>query len=111
MKYSDASTPVIVSLQATQHEILISVKDYGPGIPKQDCDNIFLAFYRSTSNLSGKSGKPVASGSGIGLAIVQMMVEQIGGSVSVVESDTTGASIQIRLKRQLSAVKQFSSAS
>ena len=39
-----------------------------------------------------------------------MIVEQMGGSVSVVESDTDGASIQIRLKRQLSAAKQISSA-
>lgn len=110
VKYSDASTSVIVSLEATQHEILISVKDYGPGIPKQDWDIIFLAFYRSTSDISGESGNSVASGSGIGLAIVKMLTEQMGGSVSVVESDTAGASIQIRLKRQLSVAKQISSA-
>jgi signal transduction histidine kinase len=106
VKYSGDSSPVIVSLEATQDEILITVKDFGPGIPKQDWEHVFLAFYRS-SDRTGESGSPVASGSGIGLAIVKMMTEQMGGSVSVVASETPGASIEMRLPRQLSAAKQL----
>jgi signal transduction histidine kinase len=106
VKYSGEKKPVILSLEATQREILITVKDFGPGIPKQDWENVFLAFYRSTDH-TPSNGVAGPSGSGIGLAIVKLMTEQMGGSVSVVASDATGTSMQIRLVRQLSAAKQL----
>jgi|LauGreDrversion4_2_1035121.scaffolds.fasta_scaffold72668_2 hypothetical protein len=106
-KYSGDSAPVIVSLEATQNEILITVKDFGAGIPKHDWEHVFLAFYRS-SDTTGESSRSGVSGSGIGLAIVKMMTEQMGGSVSVVESDATGTCIEMRLLRQVVAVNTFS---
>jgi signal transduction histidine kinase len=106
-KYSGDSAPVIVSLEATQNEILITVKDFGAGIPKHDWEHVFLAFYRS-SDTTGESSRSGVSGSGIGLAIVKMMTEQMGGSVSVVESDTTGTCIEMRLLRQVVAANTFS---
>ncbi len=106
VKYSGEKKPLILSLEATQREILITVKDFGPGIPRKDWENIFLAFYRSTDP-APSNGVAAPSGSGIGLAIVKLMTEQMGGSVSVVASDANGTSIQIRLVRQLSAARQL----
>ena len=51
----------------------IQVWDEGPGLPPQDLERVFERFYRG----SGEQG----IGSGLGLATVQTLVQQLGGSV------------------------------
>lgn len=57
-------------------EIKVSIKDSGPGIPKEDLDKVFELFYQSNM---GKQYK----GSGIGLALTKELVELHHGSIKV----------------------------
>lgn len=68
--------------------VRIRVIDNGVGIPLEDSEHIFERFYRADSSRSRHQG----GGSGLGLSIVQGLVEQHGGEVtvdSVVDEGTT----------------------
>lgn len=68
--------------------VRIRVIDNGVGIPPEDSEHIFERFYRADSSRSRHQG----GGSGLGLSIVQGLVEQHGGEVtvdSVVDEGTT----------------------
>ena len=90
-KYSGESDQIeiVASLQADQ--FLLSVIDQGPGIPRNEYDKIFLPFYRSVS-VSG-----AVPGTGIGLAIVKLLMQRMGGDVAVVDRLQPGACLQLRL--------------
>jgi signal transduction histidine kinase len=67
-------------------ELVISVADTGPGIPKEIEGRLFQSFVTA-----GKKG-----GTGLGLAIVKKIAEEHGGSVSV-RSSSRGATFVLRL--------------
>jgi len=56
----------------------VSVKDNGPGIPKEDIDRIFIKFYQVDRKV-GEGSK----GTGLGLPICKGLVEQMKGSLRV----------------------------
>jgi len=62
----------------------VSVRDHGPGIDEADRGHVFDRFYRSASARS-------MPGSGLGLSIVQQIVEAHGGTVFVETPDDAGA--------------------
>jgi signal transduction histidine kinase len=69
----------------------LSVDDSGAGIPEKDRERVFARFTRlDPSRASG-------GGSGLGLAICRRLVELMGGSVRVEDSDLGGSSFVIRL--------------
>lgn len=65
-------------------EVEIRVADSGPGIPKEDRENVFDRFYRSIQARS-------MPGSGLGLAIVKQVIERHHGVIVADESDDGGA--------------------
>jgi signal transduction histidine kinase len=67
-------------------ELLLTVSDTGPGIPKEIEHRLFQSFVTL-----GKRG-----GTGLGLAIVKKIVEEHGGRVEV-RSSSTGATFELRL--------------
>ncbi|NEV60681.1 sensor histidine kinase [Thiorhodococcus minor] len=61
-------------------QLRVGVRDFGPGIPKEQRKRIFDLFYR------GSAAKAQAiSGTGIGLALVQRLSQAMGGRVTVVD--------------------------
>jgi signal transduction histidine kinase len=69
----------------------LAVEDSGPGVPEKDRDRVFGRFTRLDS--SRASG----GGSGLGLAICRRLVELMGGSLRVEDSDLGGARFVIEL--------------
>jgi len=69
--------------------ILFSVRDYGPGIPKDQMKKIFELFYRSESELTRET-----VGTGIGLAIVHQLTLAMNGSVDMINAEP-GAEFRI----------------
>jgi signal transduction histidine kinase len=63
-------------------QIVFSVRDFGPGVPRDQMKKIFELFYRSESELTRET-----VGTGIGLAIVYQLTTAMGGSVDLVNVD------------------------
>jgi signal transduction histidine kinase len=70
--------------------VQISVRDHGPGIPKDQMKKIFELFYRSENELTRET-----TGTGIGLSLVQRLARSMGGEVDVVNRDP-GAEFRVR---------------
>jgi PAS domain S-box-containing protein len=73
-KMNNSSHEIKIAITIEQNEVLISFRDNGIGITKQNLNRVFDMFYRA----SEQSG-----GSGLGLYIVKNAVEKLGGRVSV----------------------------
>jgi len=87
IKYSPEGGTIKTRMQIIDKEVIISIKDEGIGIPKDDVDHIFDRFYRVDRARSRAMG-----GTGLGLAISREVVEQHGGRIwaeSVEEQGTT----------------------
>ena len=76
LKYSPASTPVVVRVGMRDAEMIVSVVDQGEGIPPEELSRLFQRFTR------GRAGpKEDVAGLGLGLYIARLIVEAHGGRV------------------------------
>ncbi len=67
----------------------IRIDDDGPGVVPEEREQIFA--------LAKRGARAVAKGSGIGLAIVRLMIERVGGEVDVTQSPLGGARFRVRV--------------
>ena len=70
--------------------VMLKIEDEGPGVPEDELDHIFKAFYR------GSHSKNI-DGQGLGLAIAQRVVLTHGGTISAFNRKKRGLCIEIRL--------------
>lgn len=87
---------VQVSWQADGHAVLLTVEDDGPGVPVEQRERIFEPFARMDASRDRGSG-----GVGLGLAIVQRILQAHGGSVVVGSSALGGAAFVTRWPSEL----------
>lgn len=76
IKYSPPGSRVWVTVEKRTDEVIIGVHDNGPGIAADDLPNIFKRFYRGRG-----TQMDAEDGSGLGLSIVQAIVENHNGHV------------------------------
>jgi signal transduction histidine kinase len=95
VKYSGAQKRIDVEVFDSKPEVVISVRDYGIGIPKADQEKIFNRFYRAGDALTSR-----IRGSGIGLTIVRQIVEAHGGKVTVHSRQGQGSTFRLHLPKQ-----------
>lgn len=74
----------------------VTIDDDGPGIAPGDRERIFTL---------GARGETIAAGSGIGLALVRLMLERAGGRVEVGDSPLGGARFRVHLRRQEASLR------
>jgi signal transduction histidine kinase len=91
IKYSHDGSKIFLRVDESENEILISVKDTGIGISREDLPHIFEGFYR------GKDVQTATAGHGIGLAVSRQIVEAHGGSITVESELGKGSTFVIRL--------------
>jgi two-component system, OmpR family, phosphate regulon sensor histidine kinase PhoR len=92
IKYSPGGSTVSIRARRTAHEIRISVRDQGIGIPQKHLPRLFERFYRVDKARSRKMG-----GTGLGLAIVKHIVQAHGGRVSVESVQGEGSAFTLHL--------------
>lgn len=97
IKYSHNGGEVYISVQFEDDQIILHVKDTGPGIPASDQPRIFDKFYRG-SNINEE-----VTGSGLGLAIVKTVVDSHQGRIWVESTEGKGSSFFIVLPVQTEA--------
>jgi PAS domain S-box-containing protein len=88
IKFSEEGTEIDVSTAVTNSEAMISVRDQGIGIPKEDIEHLFSSFFRSANAVN-------IQGTGLGLHIVKRFVELIGGRVTIESQLDAGTTITI----------------
>ena len=90
-KYSGPEQPIELSMHNTPTEVKIRIRDHGPGIAEDERELVFQPFYRSTSARSEKGG------SGIGLAVVRLLTQSMGGTVEFGDSSPQGSTLEFSL--------------
>ncbi|MAJ66589.1 MAG: two-component sensor histidine kinase, partial [Candidatus Pelagibacter sp.] len=83
---------VYVSLQKGLNIVTISIEDDGPGIPEDQYRNVFKPFFRLD-----KSRSLNKSGVGLGLAIVEDIINSHGGNIQLAKSKYKGLQVKISL--------------
>jgi two-component system osmolarity sensor histidine kinase EnvZ len=91
----DQITRVRMAAIARNHEVILRVRDYGPGAPPELLPNLTRPFYR------GDIARTSATGTGLGLAIVAKVVQYMGGAVEFSNSPSGGLMVVIRLQQAL----------
>lgn len=92
IKFTKSKGSIVVNIYNGNGSIVISVKDSGIGIPKDMIDKIFDRFEQVDSTLRRK-----VEGSGIGLSLVKSIIEEHGGTISVVSEWGKGSEFIIKL--------------
>ena len=92
IKYNRPNGSVTVSVKEKNGQAMILVKDTGIGISPENQKKIFDPFFRVDKSRSRAMG-----GAGLGLALVDSIAQEHGGSVKVLESNEKGSIIALML--------------
>jgi len=92
VKYSPEGEKIFIQAERMENEIMINVKDNGPGISEKHLPRLFERFYRVDKARSRSLG-----GTGLGLAIVKHIVQAHGGSVTADSAPGKGSTFTIHL--------------
>lgn len=91
-KYSNPPANISVRLRHLGKEVEITIADKGIGIPAEDLDNIFQRFYTVNKIHSQKMG-----GAGLGLSLVETIINKHHGKISVASEVGVGTTFTILL--------------
>jgi two-component system sensor histidine kinase GlrK len=92
VKYSPKGGSIHLRARTVGEELVIDVADSGSGIPPEDREHIFDAFY------TGRAAKGSSlKGTGIGLSVVMECVAAHGGTVEIVDGTYAGAHFRITM--------------
>ena len=83
---------VYVNLHKGSNIVIINIEDDGPGIPEDQYRNVFKPFFRLD-----KSRSLNKSGVGLGLAIVEDIINSHGGNIQLAKSKYNGLQVKISL--------------
>jgi two-component system sensor histidine kinase BaeS len=92
LRHTPPGGRVELKAEIDQGEIVLSVRDTGPGIPAEHLPFVFERFYKVDPSRAND-----APGSGLGLSIVRAIVERHGGTIEVNSARAGGSVFTIRL--------------
>jgi two-component system sensor histidine kinase ResE len=91
IKYGGENSEVRLSVQSVENDVVFTVWNSGPAIPKEDIESLFHAFYRGVADRNQKPGW------GLGLAFVKRMIDQHHGNILVTSTESEGTEFRIIL--------------
>jgi two-component system sensor histidine kinase KdpD len=93
LRYTPPGSPLTVSANAGETEVVVSVEDSGPGISEQEQRKVFEKFYR------GKDQRERIPGTGMGLSIAREIVRAHHGRIWVESEPGKGAKFSFSVPR------------
>lgn len=99
IKYSPAGTEILVSAEGSGGAVRLAVRDQGYGMNENELKRVFQKFYRAPRAVESGEG-----GTGIGLALVEEIVVQHGGSIEVESRPNQGSQFTLVLPRAAAGV-------
>ena len=88
--YTPSNGQVAIKSRIEGDEVVLVVKDDGPGIPPEDLPYVFERFYRVDKSRSRYTG-----GIGLGLTIARRLAEAHGGGISVTSQEGIGSEFRV----------------
>ena len=92
IRYTPGGGKVKVVADKKDGKVLVSIIDTGIGIPKKDQDKIFSKFFRASNAVLKE-----ADGSGLGLNVVKLFIEENGGKVWFKSEEGKGSTFYVAL--------------
>jgi two-component system, OmpR family, sensor histidine kinase KdpD len=96
-RHSPPDGEIQVAVSAFRDVVQVRVADRGPGIPADERERVFEAFYRGSIS-------PETPGSGLGLAIVKAIVVAHGGRIWIEETPGRGTSVVFEIPIDVEAI-------
>ncbi len=95
IKFTPTGGGVSTVVKAEMGQLVVQVKDTGPGIPLNEQDKLFQPFYR------GSQGKRIVEGMGLGLSIAREIILAHGGEIRVESKPGAGACFLLQIPLDL----------
>ena len=87
-KHGGAGKRIDAAIRLEENQVIITVRDYGPGIPEEEIPFVKQKFYKGSSK---------ARGSGIGLAVCDEIIQRHNGTFDIANATGGGAVVTITL--------------
>jgi two-component system, NtrC family, sensor histidine kinase GlrK len=98
IKFTPRGGNISIYARREREQLVIDVIDSGPGVPQDERNRIFEAFYQGKTPQGGH-----VKGTGIGLSVVTEFINAHGGSIEILDAATGGAHFRVRLPLRHSA--------
>jgi len=95
IKYGNATPHISITCYQEKNNLIIEVKDDGPGIPKEKQKLIFNKYYQVVDKNSGQKRK----GFGIGLNYVYNVIKLHKGNITITSTPGNGCTFTIKLRK------------
>ena len=87
-KHGGAGKRIEASMGLDQDHVIVTIRDYGPGIPEDELPLVKKKFYKGSSSVRG---------TGIGLAVCDEIVEMHGGELILANAQGGGTEVTVKL--------------
>jgi|GEM_PF-2908967 len=101
IKFSPFERNVYVELSDTADNLIISVKDEGPGFSEKDKEKVFKKFQKLSARPTNKEYS-----SGLGLSIVKALTERLNGTIELISEEGKGALFIVNIPGKPSVDRQ-----
>lgn len=92
IKFTPPGGAVTMRAERTHHHVIFTIWDTGIGIPLDEQDRLFTRFFRSSL-----ATDLAIQGSGLGLVIAKTIIEEHGGTLSLVSAKGEGTVVTVML--------------
>jgi two-component system sensor histidine kinase GlrK len=98
IKFTPRGGTISIHARGEREQLVLDVIDSGPGVPAEERNRIFEAFYQGKTPQGGH-----VKGTGIGLSVVTEFVNAHGGAIEILEAKAGGAHFRVRLPMRQAA--------